>query len=74
MKYAGDGRGTLEFAIDNLSVSVRNAPLAPSDPRSAAGFEADAIIRLEAPVRFGGRLLPSMYITLKVQAAYTEVF
>ena len=37
-------------------------------------FEADAIVRLEVPVRFGGRILPSMWITLKVQAGYTEVF
>lgn len=74
VKYAGDGGNALEFAIDSLSISVRNAPLAPSDPQNAARFEADALIRLEVPVRFGGRLLPSMHITLKVQAGYTEVF
>lgn len=73
VKYAGDG-GVMEFAIDSLSVSVRNAPLAPSDPQNAARFEADAIIRLEVPVRFGGSLLPSMHIKLKVQAGYIEVF
>lgn len=74
VKYAGDGGNALEFAIDSLSVSVRNAPLAPSDPQNAARFEADAVIRLEVPVRFGGKLLPSMHITLKVQAGYIEVF
>ena len=68
-----DGR-TMEFAIDSLEVVIRNAPLAPSDPSSAQRFEADALVRLEVPVRFGGRLLPSMFITLKVQAGYTEVF
>lgn len=26
------------------------------------------------PVRFGGRILPSMHITLKVQAGYIQVF
>ena len=57
-----------------LQVTLRNAPLAPSDPANAQRFEADAVVRLEVPVRFGGRLLPSMWITLKVQAGYTEVF
>lgn len=74
IKYAGDGGNAMEFAIDSLSVTVRNAPLAPSDPQNAARFEVDAIIRLEVPVRFGGRLLPSMRIMLKVQAGYIEVF
>lgn len=74
VKYAGDSGRAMEFAVDRLSVTIRNAPLAPSDPRNAQRFEADAIIRLEVPVRFGGRLLPSMHITLKVQAGYIEVF
>lgn len=73
VKYMEDGR-TLEYAIDRLEVTVRNAPLAPSDPEDAQRFEADAMVRLEVPVRFGGRLLPSMTITMKVQAGYTEVF
>lgn len=73
VKYMSDGR-TLEFAIDSLEVSIRNAPLAPSDPSAAQRFEADALVRLEVPVRFGGRLLPSMFLTLKIQAGYTEVF
>lgn len=74
IKYAGDGGNAMEFAIDSLSVTVRNAPLAPSDPQNAARFKADAVIRLEVPVRFGGKLLPSMHITVKVQAGYIEVF
>lgn len=74
VKYAGDGGTALEFAITGLTVTVRNAPLAPSDPENAQRFEADALIRLEVPVRFGGRLLPSMHITLKVQAGYIQVF
>lgn len=73
VKYMEDGR-TLEYAIDSLEVTVRNEPLAPSDPENAQRFEADALVRLEVPVRFGGRLLPSMTITMKVQAGYTEVF
>lgn len=74
IKYAGDMGTAMEFAIDSLSVTIRNAPLAPSDPGNAQRFEADALVRLEVPVRFGGRLLPSMHITLRVQAGYIEVF
>ena len=74
VKYLGGNRNRLEYAIDRLSVSIRNAPLAPSDPKSAQRFEADAILRLEVPVRFSGRILPSLVLNLKVQAGYTEVF
>lgn len=74
IKYAGDSGTAMEFAIDGLSVTIRNAPLAPTDPSNAQRFEADALIRLEVPVRFGGKLLPSMHINLKVQAGYIEVF
>ena len=74
IKYAGDSGTAVEFSVTGLSVTVRNAPLAPSDPRNAQRFEADALVRLEVPVRFGGKLLPSMHITLKVQAGYIEVF
>jgi hypothetical protein len=71
IKYAGDA---VEYTLSGLSVSIRNAPLAPSDPENARKFTADAVIRLEVPVRFGGRLLPPMVINLKAQAGYTEVF
>lgn len=74
VKYADEAGTSLEFAVDGLQVTVRNAPLAPSDPRSVQRFEADAAIHLEVPVRFGGRRLPSMHLNLKVQAGYIEVF
>ena len=74
VKFGDEGDTAMEFAIDSLDVTLRNAPLAPSDPENAQRFEADALVRLEVPVRFGGRLLPSMFITLKVQAGYIAVF
>ena len=49
IKYADTGTA-MEFAIDSLQVTLRNAPLAPSDPAHAQRFEADAIVRLEVPV------------------------
>lgn len=74
VKYTNDNNQAMEFAIDRLNVTIRNAPLAPSEPRNAQKFEADAIVRLEVPVRFGGKIFPSMFIMLKVQAGYIEVF
>ena len=71
VKYAGE---TVEFKLYDLSVGIRNAPLAPSDPAGVQGFLSDAAIRLEVPVFFGGRILPSMQINLKVQAKYMSLF
>lgn len=71
VKYADE---TVEFKLFGLSVDIRNAPLAPSDPDSAQSFLADAMIRLEVPVSFGGKSLPPMSINLKVQARYMPLF
>ena len=71
VKYTGDA---LEYRLSGLDVTIRNAPLAPSSPKNAQRFEADAVIWLEVPVYFGGKELAPMKIRLKVQAGYTEVF
>ena len=71
VKYADE---TVEFKLSGLSVDIRNVPLAPSDPDSAQSFLADAMIRLEVPVSFGGKSLPPMSINLKVQARYMPLF
>ncbi|WP_129723809.1 hypothetical protein [Xylanivirga thermophila] len=71
VKYAGD---VLEYKLSGLDVTIRNAPLAPSSPKNAQRFEADAVIWLEVPLYFGGKELAPMKIKLKVQAGYTEVF
>lgn len=71
VKYAGEA---VEFRLYDLSVNVRNAPLAPYDPAGTQRFIADATIRLEVPVSFAGKILPPMRITLKVQARYMSVF
>ena len=73
IKYMGDGQ-TEEFALDGLEVTIRNAPFAPSDPSGTQRFEAEGIIRLEAPLRFLGKMLLPLEMELKVQAGYTEVF
>lgn len=71
VKYAGEA---MEYRLSGLSVDIRNAPLAPADPAGAQGFLADALIRLEVPVAFGGEMLPPMGINLRVRAKYMPVF
>jgi hypothetical protein len=71
VKYAGNA---VEFRLSALSVSLKNMPLAPANPDNSKGFLADAIIRLEVPVSFGGKSLPPMTINLKVQAKYMPLF
>lgn len=71
VKYAGKA---VEFKLSNLSVNIRNAPLAPSNSRGAQNFLADVSILLEVPVTFGGKSLPPMRINLKVQAKYMPLF
>lgn len=70
-KYIGEA---LEFRLSDLSVHLTNMPLAPENPDNSKGFLADANIRLEVPVRFGGKLLPPMVINLKTQAKYMPLF
>lgn len=71
VKEAG---GTKEFSLSDLSVSIQNAPFAPSNQSANQVFIADATIRLEVPVSFGGKALPPMRATLKVRAKYMPVF
>ena len=71
MKEAG---GAEEFKISGLSVTIQNAPLAPSNPANNPGFVANATVQLEVPVSFGGKTLPPMHATLKVRAKYMPVF
>jgi hypothetical protein len=71
VKYTGDA---IEFKLSRLLVDLQNMALAPGSPDNNNGFLADAVIRLEVPVRFGGELLPPMQINLKVQAKYMPLF
>jgi hypothetical protein len=66
--------GSEQYSLSGLSVTIKNAPLAPSNAKSAQAFTADATIQLEVPVTFGGKALPPMKATLKVRAKYMPVF
>jgi len=71
VKYAGED---MEFRLSGLSVDLDNMPLAPTSPDNSKGLLADAAIKLEVPVSFGGKSLPPMVINLRVQAKYMPIF
>lgn len=71
VKYAGDD---MEFRLSGLSVDLDNMPLAPASPDNSKGLLAEAAIKLEVPVSFGGKSLPPMVINLRVRAKYMPIF
>mgnify|MGYP000843915245 FL=1 len=71
VKYAGED---VEYRLSELYVDLENMPLAPASPDNSKGLLADAAIRLEVPVSFGGKALPPMVINLKVKAKYMPIF
>lgn len=71
VRYAGDD---VEFRLSGLSIDIDNMPLAPANPDNSKGLLADAAIRLEVPVSFGGKALPPMVINLRVKAKYMPIF
>jgi hypothetical protein len=71
VKYSGKEQ---EFILSGLSVDINNPPIAPHETINAKNFLADAEIRLEVPVSFAGKALPSLQIKLKVRARYMPLF
>ena len=71
VKYAGED---VEYRLSELYVDLENMPLAPASPDNSKGLLADATIRLEVPVSFGGKALPPMVINLRVKAKYMPIF
>ena len=71
VQYTEDGK--MEFRIWDLNIDLQNASFASAD---GAGNRmiADCEIELEVPVSFGGKLLPSMRVTVKASAGYTPRF
>ena len=67
VRYSNNGEK--EYYISNLSVYLPNTSL-----RGGGEYYATASVRLSVPVRFAGKLLPDMVITIKAKAAYTEKF
>ena len=63
--------GVMEYRLSGLKTEIINVPFASNANRR---FLADAYVKLEVPVRFGGKVLPDMKIQLKVRAGYTPKF
>lgn len=69
VKYLSGGE--MEYRLSGLKTEIINVPFASNVNRR---FLADAYVKLEVPVRFGGKMLPDMKIQLKVRAGYTPKF
>lgn len=63
--------GSLEYQMKDLQVQIHNNGLASGEKEN---FEITASIRLEVPVNFIQKILPSMQITVRTKAAYTPKF
>lgn len=71
VKYSGTQP---EYTLSGLSVSVSNAPLAPSDPNSISQLTVTGYITVEVPLSFGWGHLPPMSITMKFKSIYVPKF
>ena len=71
VKYAGS---TLEYAVSGLSVSVTNAPLAPSNINGISQLTVEGTVDIAVPLSFGWEHLPPMQIKMKLKAGYTPKF
>ncbi|MDE6056346.1 MAG: hypothetical protein K2G55_21885, partial [Lachnospiraceae bacterium] len=64
-------RGTIEYQMKDLEIQIHNNGLASGEMEN---FEITATIRLEVPISFIQKVLPSMQITVCTKAAYTPKF
>lgn len=67
-KYSGSAK---EFTLSKLEVKVQNNALASGERED---FVADVRLSLSVPLRFGGKLLPTIDIALRTQAKYVPLF
>ncbi len=72
VKYIGDEE--MEFAIDRLDVTIRNAPLARPIRKMHRGLKQMRWYVWKFRFGLEANCSLSMVITLKVQAGYIEVF
>ena len=70
-KYAGS---VLEYTVSNLSVSVTNAPLAPTNTNGINQLTVEGTVDVAVPLSFGWNHLPPMNIKMKLKAGYTPKF
>jgi hypothetical protein len=65
-----DRNGETEYSINGLKVQIANNGLASGD----GTYAATVILKVSIPVRFGGRVIAELPITLQVKAAFRERF
>lgn len=70
IKYKSDH--IKEFAVSDMQIVMENTELAQSD--ADKNLNAIITLKVEVPVRYGGRELLPLEINMKVKAAYTPKF
>ncbi len=73
-QYVKQANNQTEYTLSELSLTIFNAPFAPSDPNSIRQFTAQAVIHLKVPLSFGWGHLPPMEADLPIQAVYRPRF
>ncbi|MDD4496026.1 MAG: hypothetical protein PHV32_17080 [Eubacteriales bacterium] len=73
-KYIKCSGESTEYTLSGLTISVANAPLAPSDPNSISQLTVTGYITVEVPLSFGWGHLPSMTIRMKFKSVYVPKF
>lgn len=71
VKYTGPD---LEYALSGLSVSIQNAPFAPSNAGSGPQLSVTGTMNVEVPLSFGWGYLPPLKITMKLKGGFTPRF
>lgn len=73
-QYVKRAGNQLEYSLSGLTITILNAPFAPSDSDSNRQFTAQAVIHLKVPLSFGWSHLPPMEADLPIQAVYRPRF
>lgn len=63
-----------EFSVYGMSVSISNAPFAPSSKSGIQQFTITTKLTLEVPMSFFGESMQPMIITLQVKSKYVPKF
>lgn len=73
-KYVKYTDPDMEYALSGLSVSMQNAPIAPSGTGGIQQLSATGTVNVEVPMSFGWGHLPNLKFTLKLKGGFTPKF
>ena len=73
-KYVKYTSPDVEYTLSDLSVSLQNAPLAPTSTGGIPQLSATGTVDVEVPLSFGWRHLPPLKITMKLKGGFTPKF